>query len=397
MQLELPVRNDYAPVRTLMLYVTRDCNLRCTYCFVNKTPIHMPSEIARSAVDFLLHRNISGSVADLNINFFGGEPFLKTDLLEELVAYARLPRPNCYKRVHFSATTNATFANARVERLIREARMDLMISLDGASEATSSRPFVSGRSSYQHVMKNVPKLLGWANRAMIRMTFHPAALDLLQNVQAAMELGATSIALCPVVESDWSGCEQKLQDAYAELGEWFVQELHSGRIPPLERTWDILRRLAWADVRSRKGSGCDGCRPERPCDIGTGLIAVDVDGHVLPCHRMLEMSERRLGHVSQPVLAPARSAYVQLSSKQFEECKGCLAEPVCGGGCRVVALSAGYALHQPHPSHCLLTRAHTRAAYQIFRQVSLDPWFRQLVFGSTRQVANLSQLASTGG
>ena len=28
----------YAPVRTLLLYLTEECNLRCTYCFVKKQP-----------------------------------------------------------------------------------------------------------------------------------------------------------------------------------------------------------------------------------------------------------------------------------------------------------------------------------------------------------------------
>ena len=70
-----------------MLYLTEDCNLRCSYCFVNKSPRRMSSDTARKAVEFYLDRNISGAEYSINITFFGGEPFLELDRMEEVIAW----------------------------------------------------------------------------------------------------------------------------------------------------------------------------------------------------------------------------------------------------------------------------------------------------------------------
>lgn len=78
MQMSLPVlqQKPQNPVRTLMVYLTEDCNLRCTYCFVKKKKRSMSSEVARKTVDFFLSPAVSGSERDLQVNFFGGEPLL---------------------------------------------------------------------------------------------------------------------------------------------------------------------------------------------------------------------------------------------------------------------------------------------------------------------------------
>lgn len=64
----------HAPVPNLVLY-TEDCNMRCTYCFVEKKR-RMTLETARRAWTSSCTREISGTRDTVNITFFGGEPFL---------------------------------------------------------------------------------------------------------------------------------------------------------------------------------------------------------------------------------------------------------------------------------------------------------------------------------
>src|ERR1700691_2883270 len=108
----------YAPVRNLMLYLTEECNLRCSYCFVDKKPRYMSEEVARWAVEFFYSRNISGGEYQVHLNFFGGESFLCIERMHQVIAMARERRPNVYKQAIFSATTNGTVATPEVERLI---------------------------------------------------------------------------------------------------------------------------------------------------------------------------------------------------------------------------------------------------------------------------------------
>lgn len=363
-QTPLPVLSDdserarFHPISNLMLALTDRCNLRCTYCFVEKTPRRMSRETARQAVDFFLHRNISGVNPHLAITFFGGEPFVELDLMEEVIDYTRAARPDSRKQVRFAATTNATVVGPRVERMVRDHRFELLISFDGKPAASGYRPFDSGKSSYALVARNLPKLTSWAAKAIVRMTYHPGALDLAGNAAHALELGASSVTLASVVESDWTGHEAALEQAYLELAEWFIRSARQGRLLPLESTWIMLRRLDAA----RHGAP----RQAAPCGVARTLLGIDPDGNVMPCHRFLYRPQDWLGRVDQPVLRAARNQYLDLSSSQLQECQGCEAERVCGGGCRAVALGAGRDLKGVHPGHCLNTRAHLRSIVHIY-------------------------------
>ena len=103
------------PLTTMVLNVTNQCNLSCTYCYEygedkivdtenGRQPKFMTEETARQSVDFLLKE--SGKVA--HITFFGGETLLNFPVLRKTIAYARRRAAEEGKDVDFSMTTNAT-------------------------------------------------------------------------------------------------------------------------------------------------------------------------------------------------------------------------------------------------------------------------------------------------
>jgi uncharacterized protein len=191
------------------------------------------------------------------------------------------------------------------------------------------------------------------------MTYHPEALRLRENVSRALELGAPSVALFPVSESDWRGYEEELEEAHQELADWFIAEARLGRYLPLVVTWGHLRNY--------HRNAPLGTRPERPCQIGTSLLGIDPDGNVMPCHRYLYRPSDWFGTVDSPDFPPARESYVRISSRDLLGCESCVARPICGGGCRVIVLAEGRDLHSGiHPGFCLNTRVQARAAYRIY-------------------------------
>ena len=391
MLMPLSVREEpkrYAPVRNLMLYLTEECNLRCTYCFVKKEPRYMTRETALRTVDWVLQRNVSGGLNDLSITFFGGEPFLAVERMQELVDYAQLSRTNVDKVFRFAATTNGTLANGRVEKVIRQASMDLLVSIDGGAQASRLRPMVSGRESHSLVAKNLPKLASWARNCSARLTFTPDNLDLVGAVRDVLAIAAVGVVLAPVIEIDWSGHEEALERAYQELGDWFLEEFAQGRRPPLEVTWELLR-VYIGHLKCQR-------RPNKPCPLGTSLLAVDSQGNVLPCHRFLHQAKDRLGQVQAEDLPAERWRYVHLKTLEIPDCAGCEARTVCGGGCRAVALQAGYGLEGIHPNHCLLLRAHVRMVERIYQTLSADQRFWDVLYQTQTGSELLLELASLG-
>ena len=76
--------------RTITFQITDDCNLCCSYCYqINKGHHKMPFEIAKKLIDELLHNDnlIENYVKSKNslgikLEFIGGEPLLKVDLID---------------------------------------------------------------------------------------------------------------------------------------------------------------------------------------------------------------------------------------------------------------------------------------------------------------------------
>ena len=361
MLLELPVHREspFRPVQTLMVYLEEDCNLRCTYCFVAKKPRRMTAETAEKVVRFLFREDVSGPQDSIHVNFFGGEPFLAIDRMEQIVDLALRQGQRLGKAIFFSATTNGTLFSERIARLVERARMSILLSLDGDEQSSELRPFVSGRASHDLVVKNLANFLRVADgRVTVRATFHTDDFRLAARARYLKSLGATSIALCPVVECDWGPYETALIEEYEQLGNWFLGCLASGEYPPLDITWLLLRQwLSYCETQAR---------PERPCQVGHTLLGIDPDGNVMPCHRFLYRAMDWLGTVDAPdLLGDKRLPYTQISSNRMPDCKSCLAEPVCGGGCRVVALNQRLGLHDVYAGHCIPMRAHAHMVYWL--------------------------------
>ena len=70
------------PVLRLFLHLTRNCNMRCSYCYATeKALVDMTREVGEKAIDRFME------VTDhLRLQFFGGEPLLMFELMRELHA-----------------------------------------------------------------------------------------------------------------------------------------------------------------------------------------------------------------------------------------------------------------------------------------------------------------------
>jgi uncharacterized protein len=105
------------PLQTLVVNVTNQCNLACTYCYEygedkivdtenGQQPKFMSEETARESIEFALRESRENKHA--HITFFGGETLMNFPVLKATIAYARRRAAEVGKEVDFSLTTNAT-------------------------------------------------------------------------------------------------------------------------------------------------------------------------------------------------------------------------------------------------------------------------------------------------
>lgn len=123
----------------LIILPTEACNFRCVYCYESFSLGKMPREIVLAVKRHLTRR--FQELQSLQLSWFGGEPLLAIDVIEEICAHVaelRVSHPQC----GFSSdvTTNASLLTPSVfEHLCELGVNTYQISFDGAREEHDKR------------------------------------------------------------------------------------------------------------------------------------------------------------------------------------------------------------------------------------------------------------------
>lgn len=129
-------------VKNITLQVTEDCNLACSYCYQhNKTQHSMDIKTAKAAIDAIINdKDLLNKIA-IVLEFIGGEPFLKIDLISEITEYyfSEMVKvnPKLASRTRISICSNGTLYNTKkVQDYIQKYKhfLSFTISIDGNKE-----------------------------------------------------------------------------------------------------------------------------------------------------------------------------------------------------------------------------------------------------------------------
>lgn len=177
--------------RSLILVVTRRCNLRCAYCPTVKDgePDLAPADVRR-AIDLFVERYGGGE-----LKLFGGEPLLVPELVREAVAYAP-------PSVRVWLSTNAVpLDDAMLDLLASRPDVTVTVSLDGA--ARDHDGLRRGAPSHAAVVAKLPRLLRLP-RFVVTQTIAPAtAARALENFRHLRALGVDRFNLLPGYYLPW--------------------------------------------------------------------------------------------------------------------------------------------------------------------------------------------------
>ena len=112
---------------SLQLMLTRRCQLRCVYCPIIKRDADMSAKTLDRAVDFLF----TSPARALRLDFTGGEPFLRSDLVRRAVLRAEKLSAKTGKKISFYAVTNALALKKEMISFLKTRDILLELSLDG--------------------------------------------------------------------------------------------------------------------------------------------------------------------------------------------------------------------------------------------------------------------------
>lgn len=137
------------------MVLTEKCNMRCSYCFVQRDCSllrEMNLKTMLKALDLLVSLNKN---KDIEVQFFGGEPLLKFDMIQKAVKYlSQCLEKGAIKSVYYGVTINGTLLNKQIASFFARNNFLVSLSVDGWEEINDlNRKFASGRGSFEKIVK----------------------------------------------------------------------------------------------------------------------------------------------------------------------------------------------------------------------------------------------------
>jgi uncharacterized protein len=146
-----------------IISLTENCNLRCKYCgyhdtrYANGTSLNDCDETTlKKALDFIATHSVDAY--ETTISFYGGEPFLRFDLIQFAIEYMEDKNCRGHKYI-YRISTNGTFLDTEVIDYCVNKDIMLAISLDGPVFIHDRfRVYEGGQPTYADVIKNLKRI-----------------------------------------------------------------------------------------------------------------------------------------------------------------------------------------------------------------------------------------------
>jgi len=147
-------------ILSVWFHITNQCNLRCTYCYVYKTPDKMSEETAKKAVVKIFFSAKKHGFKKIIFKFAGGEPILEFNKVLNVVKQAKELGKNNNIDLEFVVITNGVLLTDKVCQILRDNNIRVAVSLDGLEKYhDKTRIFTNGLGTFKYVEKGINLIL----------------------------------------------------------------------------------------------------------------------------------------------------------------------------------------------------------------------------------------------
>ncbi|KUR71002.1 His-Xaa-Ser system radical SAM maturase HxsB [Novosphingobium fuchskuhlense] len=325
------------PLDYLILVPTLRCNLSCSYCQVSRVNEnqggHDWSDDTLHAVLALLDRL---DAAHVKIEFQGGEPTLRPDLIRAVI-----DRCGRFERAEFVICTNLQRVDDEILALFDRPDVFVSTSLDGdLSTHTRNRTGTAeATSAFLGNLRMLAERHGPTKVSALPTIDpnNPPDIDAL--LDAYVDLGIDSVFLRPI---NYQGFARKRHAASREQGDGWRGYYESFVRRIIERNWADRGRVleeTYLSIALRRIFQPGSERHvdlRNPNPMGIDYVVIDHDGAVYPTDeaRMLARSgvvDLSIGNVAEGWGGPTFDLLNANSTNQFDpDCKRCAYQPFCG-------------------------------------------------------------------
>lgn len=323
---------DSGKVLTAWLHVTNDCNLRCPYCYVDKSAEGMDEATGYAAVEAVIRSAVTNGFPAVKLKYAGGEASLNHRLLVKMHARARALAARHGLQLYATLLSNGVALRPALVDTLRDERIRVMISLDGVGdEHDAQRPTVAGRPTFRLVERTIAQLVEQQHAPHLSITI------------TSRNSGGVADAVRFALERDLTFSlnffrDNDLAASFPDL-RYEEQTMISSLLSAFAVIEEFLPR--WSVLGSVLDRGQLLQPRQRSCGVGQDYLVIDQRGQVAKCHMEIE---RTLGDVFSgdplQLIQRDQGTVQNLAVEQKAGCRACTWRYWCSGGCAVATFRA---------------------------------------------------------
>jgi len=317
---------------TAWMHVTNACNLRCQYCYIEKTSESMTEDTSRKAVDAIFRSAVRHGYQKMRLKYAGGEASLHMMRVIEIHDYANQLAQSHGIALHGIILSNGVALSERAIELLKSRHIGVMISLDGlGAYHDSQRPFMNGRGSFYYVARTINRLLAHALIPEISITVSRRNLGGLPDLIEYILQHKLPFAINYYRENEYSASFQDLLFEEEEM------------VAAMTSAFEVIEK----NLPERSLLGClvdraDMGNPHsHTCGVGQSYLVISQDGSVAKCHADMKRAITTIS-ASDPlqVIRDDRERVQGLPVEEKEGCRQCEWRYWCTGGCPLLTYRA---------------------------------------------------------
>lgn len=314
------------------MHVTNACNLRCHYCYLQKTSEHMANETARRAIDAIFRSARKRHFSIVLLKYAGGEASLHMANVLAIHDYATYLAQQLKIELRAYIISNGVALSQKAIDNLKARRIGVTISLDGiGTYHDSQRPFTYGQGSFKYVDRTISRLLAKGFPPHIAVTVSKRNVDGLSKLIEYILQRELSFSISYYRENDCATHTDELRFDENQM----IAGMHAAfavieQYLPKRSLLDTL--LDKASLRTTH---------QHTCGAGRNYLVVDQNGLIARCHADIKRTVTS-AEAEDPlaVIQHERDGFQNLAVDDKEGCKSCEWRYWCTGGCPLMTYRA---------------------------------------------------------
>ena len=361
LKIQKPTKNK---IHLLILPISAHCNLRCSYCFASEGGKFafddLKSSKAVEVIDYLFQTQ---KLKNVEILFFGGEPFLNIDTMLFVINYITLKYKD--KNVGYSVTTNGTIVNKRILKIIKQNKISVLVSIDGPKEYENHRIFPNGASSFDQTITTIRLLKENGVPLGLRATISNQNIRLVETYQFFESMGIPfNIVFAHNSEnknhglSNYANSIELLKSQFKDLLRFYLNHIDNNQTI---NCLSITGKLKFLLFRTKNYHACSG---------GRSIFSITSDGELFTCEHLAGISKYSVGSIYSGIDKKKQATLQSVNVDRIEECKQCWVRYCCAGGCFAENVSTFGNTKQHDKSKCELIKLEYSFIFALYYEIN---------------------------